>query len=63
MILKMLWTKVYHGYDAKSKEHVIRELRKSGDYDKLGNLLAKVKKEKVERVLNLLSEIMIIYMQ
>lgn len=62
MVLKMLWTKVYHGYDAKSKEHVIKTLRTSGDYDKLITHLGKVKKQNVQRVLNLLSEIMLIFM-
>lgn len=63
MILKTLWTKVCHGFDAKTKESLIKTLRTSGDYEKLVNLLVKVKKEKVQKVLNLLSEIMLIYMQ
>lgn len=52
-----------HGFDAKTKESLIKTLRTSGDYEKLVNLLVKVKKEKVQKVLNLLSEIMLIYMQ
>lgn len=63
MILKTLWTKVCHGFDTKTKEKLIKTLRTSGDYDKLVTLLIKVKKEKVQKVLGLLSEIMLIYMQ
>lgn len=61
MVLKMLWEKVFVNYDAKSKEAAIRTLRKSSDYDKLMEHLVKVKKEKVEYILNLLVEIIIVY--
>lgn len=62
MVLKMLWTKVYVGVDPKMKEKAIKQLRKTGDYDKLINHLVRVKKEKVPRILHLLSEIIIAYM-
>lgn len=61
-MLKTLWTKVYTGYDPKVKELAINTLRKTGDYDKLIVHLMKVKKEKVQKILNLLSEIIITYM-
>ncbi|XP_035429185.1 uncharacterized protein LOC118262139 [Spodoptera frugiperda] len=63
MLLKMLWTKVYRGHDAETKEHIIRHLKKMGDFDQLVMLLTKVKKKKVERVITLLAEIMQIYME
>ncbi|CAB3225983.1 unnamed protein product [Arctia plantaginis] len=47
MILKTLWTKTYQGFDAKSKEAAIKQIRNSGDYDKLIKYLMKVKKEKL----------------
>lgn len=62
MILKTLWTKTYQGFDAKTKEAAIKQIRNSGDYEKLTKYLMKVKKEKVQRLLNLFSEIILIYM-
>lgn len=62
MVLKMLWTKVYIGIDPKLKEKAIKQLKKTGDYDKLINHLIKVKKEKVPHILHLLAEIIIAYM-
>ncbi|KAF9421962.1 hypothetical protein HW555_002182 [Spodoptera exigua] len=63
MLLKVLWTKVYRGHDPETKEQIIRHLKKMGDYEQLINLLTKVNKKKVEKLLNLLAEIMIIYME
>lgn len=57
----MLWEKVYRKYDAKTKEQAIKLLRKSGDYDNLINHLLKLKKEKVNKLINLIGEVMIIY--
>lgn len=63
MVLKMLWTRVYVGHDPKTKEKAIKQLKKTGDYDKLINHLLKVKKEKVPRILELLTLIIIEYMR
>lgn len=62
MILNTLWNKVYKAFDAKTKEQAIITLRKSGDYEKLLKHLQKVKKEKVKKILNLLSELILTYM-
>ncbi|KAJ0183996.1 hypothetical protein K1T71_000419 [Dendrolimus kikuchii] len=62
MILKTLWTKVFLGYDPEIKEEGIKTLRKSGDYQKLIDHLTKVKKEKVQRLLDLIAEVIITYM-
>lgn len=63
MILKSLWEKVFAGYDPKSKEKAIKELRKMSDYDKLIGHLMKVKKEKVEKILNILTDLIIEYVR
>lgn len=62
MILKTLWTKAYKGFDVAAKEQAIKKLKTTGEYDKLINHLLKVKKENVQKLLNLFSEIIIIYM-
>lgn len=61
LVLKMLWNKVFKDFDAKTKEFTIRKLREKGDYDKLVTQLQKVKKEKLEHILNLVAEIMIAF--
>lgn len=63
MVLKMLWEKVYAGYDPKVKETAIKQLRQSGDYDQLIGHLLKAKKEKVQKIINLVGEVMIAYMR
>lgn len=61
MILKMLWEKVLFGLEPAQKEVAIKKLRSNGDYDKLIQKLIKLRKEKVERILNLLSEVITTY--
>lgn len=63
MVLKMLWEKVYAGYDPKVKETAIKQLRQSGDYDQLIGHLLKAKKEKVQKIINLVGEVIIAYMR
>lgn len=61
MVMRMLWERVYDGLDSKVKEEAIQTLKKRGDYDKLVDQLQKVKKEKLNYVLNLVAELMIVY--
>ncbi|CAH2103914.1 unnamed protein product [Euphydryas editha] len=62
MVLKMLWEKVYARYDAKAKEMAIKQIRQTGDYENLIEHLMKVKRDKVRKIINLVGEVMIIYM-
>lgn len=62
MVLKTLWSKVFKNSDIQTKEQAIKKIKKSGDYDKLLNDLQKVNKNKVSKILNLVAEIMILYM-
>lgn len=62
MVLKMLWEKVYARYDAKAKEMAIRTIRETGDYEHLIQHLMKVKRDKVRKIINLVGEVMIVYM-
>ncbi|XP_045458393.1 uncharacterized protein LOC123668742 isoform X2 [Melitaea cinxia] len=62
MVLKMLWEKVYARYDAKTKEMAIRTIRETGDYEHLIQRLMKVKRDKVRKIINLVGEVMIVYM-
>ncbi|CAH4038473.1 unnamed protein product [Pieris brassicae] len=62
MIMKMLWEKVFGQYDAKSKELAIRKIRSGGDYDTLVKNLMKVQKDKVKKIINLVAEVMLVYM-
>lgn len=61
MILRTLWEKVLFGLEPAQKEMTIKKLRGNGDYEKLIQNLIKLKKEKVEKILNLLTEVIITY--
>lgn len=61
MILRMLWEKIFFGLEPAQKEVAIKKMRGSADYDRLINNLTKLKKEKVEKILNLLTEVIITY--
>lgn len=61
MILRMLWEKIFFGLEPAEKEVAIKKLRGNQDYDKLIKNLVKLKKEKVEKILNLLTEVIIAY--
>ncbi|VVC93756.1 unnamed protein product [Leptidea sinapis] len=53
MILKTLWSKVLNNYDVKTKEMAMKQIKASPDYDKLVISLTKVKKEKVQKIIDL----------
>ncbi|CAG4955565.1 unnamed protein product [Colias eurytheme] len=61
MILKMLWEKVYAKYDPKTKEKVIKSIRKGNDYDNLVRQLTRVDKSKAKKIINLVAEVMLVY--
>lgn len=61
MILRMLWEKVFFGLEPAQKEVAIKKLRGNGDYEKLIKNLIKLRKEKVQKILNLLTEVIITY--
>lgn len=62
MILNTLWNKVYKAYDDKTKEQAIKTLRKSDDYNNLLKNLQKLKKGKIQKILDLMTEIIMTYM-
>lgn len=57
----MLWDKIFVGLEPAQKEMAIKKLRGNGDYEKLIKNLIKLKKEKVQKILNLLTEVIITY--
>lgn len=61
MILRMLWEKVFFGLEPAQKEMAIKKMRANGDYDKLVKNLTKLKKQKVDKIISLLTEVIITY--
>ncbi|CAK1554884.1 unnamed protein product [Leptosia nina] len=61
MILKMLWDKVYGQYDAKTKELAIKKIRSRADYEHLVNHLMKLHKDKAKKIVDLVAEVMLVY--
>lgn len=61
MVMRMLWDRVYAGLDDAVKEQAIATLKKKGDYDSLVTQLQKVKKDRLNYVMNLVAELMIAY--
>lgn len=57
----MLSDRVYDGFDPKLKEKTIAALKQKGQIDTLVEQLQKVKKHKLNYVLNLVAELMIAY--